>query len=64
MNMLNIELARSLQADRVREFEGQRLRSEARRTRPATKHPEPSVRRQPGLLARLVPWFGAHSRTA
>jgi len=64
MSMLNPELARALQADRVREAEGRRRRHEARRTRPAAKHPEPSVRRSPGLLTRLVPWFGGTLRTA
>ena len=64
MSMLNPELARALQADRVREAEGLRRRREARPTRPAARHPEPAVRRSPGLLARLFPWFGPTVRTA
>ena len=59
MSMLNPELARALQADRIREAEGFRRRRDARPTRPAAKHPEPSVRRSPGLLARLLPYFGS-----
>ena len=64
MNMLSIELARTLHADRQREFAAQRLRQEARLTRPATRRPQPAGRRQPGLLARLVPWFGVRARTS
>jgi hypothetical protein len=64
MNMLNHELARAMMADRDREFAGLQRRRQARLTRLATKHPEPSVRRTPGLLARLVPWFGARVHTA
>ena len=64
MSMLNPELARALMEDRQRAMETDRRRREARRTRPARKHPEPAVRRSPGLLARLAPWFGANVRTA
>ena len=59
MNNLNTDLAWALMADRQRDFETARRRHEARPTRPAAKRPEPAGRRQPGLLARLVPWFGA-----
>jgi hypothetical protein len=64
MSNLNPELARAMMADREREIASLGRRREARLTRPATKRPEPSVRRTPGLLARLVPWFGAGVRTA
>ena len=64
MNNLNADLARSLMADREREFEAARRRHEARPTRPAAKRPEPARRRQPGLLALLVPRFGARVNTA
>jgi hypothetical protein len=64
MNMLNAELARTIHADRLRTFETQRARAEARRTRPATRTPEPAAGPRPGLLARLVPWFGVRAHTA
>ena len=65
MNNLNADLARMLMAEREREFESARRRHEARPTRPAAKRPEPARRRQPGLLARALPWwFGAHIHPA
>jgi hypothetical protein len=64
MSNLNPELARAMMADREREITAIHRRHQAKLTRPAAKHPEPSVRRAPGLLARLVPWFGAGVRTA
>jgi hypothetical protein len=64
MNNLNSDLARMMVAERQRDFEAQRRRHQARPTRPAAKRPEPVGHRQPGLLARLVPWFGARVNTA
>ena len=64
MSNLNPELARAMMADREREMTSIQRRHLAKLTRPAAKRPEPSVRRAPGLLARLVPWFGAGVRTA
>ena len=64
MNNLNADLARALMAERQRDFEAQRRRHQARPTRPAAKRPVPGGRSQPGLLARLVPWFGARVNTA
>jgi hypothetical protein len=64
MSNLNPELARAMMADREREITSIQRRRQARLTRPAPKRPEPSVRRAPGLLARLVPWFGAGVHTA
>ena len=64
MSNLNPELARALMADRERDFASLQRRRQAKLTRLAAKRPEPSVRRTPGLLARLVPWFGAGVRTA
>jgi hypothetical protein len=64
MSMLNPELAHALHTERLREAEARRRGRAVRPTRPAAKTPEPAVRRSPGLLARLVPWFGADVRTA
>ena len=64
MNTLNTELARALMADREREFTAVQRRRQARLPRSATKRPEPAGHRAPGLLARIVPWFGAGVRTA
>ncbi len=64
MNMLTADLARTIHADRQREFADLRLARESRLTRPAARHPRPAGQRQPGLLARLVPWFGARVHTA
>jgi hypothetical protein len=59
MYTLNHEAARAVIADRLADAEQRRLVRQARLTRPATRHPEPSARRTPGLLARLIPSFGA-----
>ena len=64
MYTLNNEFARAVMADRLADAEQWRLIRHARLTRPATSHPEPPARRTPGLLARLIPSFGAQVRTA
>lgn len=64
MNNLNSDLARMMMAERQRDFEARRRRHQARPTRPAARRPEPGGRRQPGLFARLVPWFGARVNPA
>jgi hypothetical protein len=64
MSNLNPELARAMMADREREFTSLQRRRQAKLTRLAAKRPEPSVRRAPGLLARLVPSFGVRARPA
>ena len=64
MNNLSAELARTLMADRQRDIEAARRYRQARLTRPAAKRPQPAGHRAPGLLSRLVPWFGADVRTA
>ena len=64
MNNLNAELAYALHTDRLRQAEARQRGRAVRPTRPAAKTPQPSVRRSPGLLARLVPWFGARVRAA
>jgi len=64
MSNLNPELSRAMMADRERDITALARRRQAKLTRLAAKRPEPSVRRAPGLLARLVPWFGAGVRTA
>ena len=64
MSNLNPELSRAMMADRERDITALARRRQAKLTRVAAKRPEPSVRRAPGLLARLVPWFGAGVRTA
>ncbi len=64
MNSLSADLARALHADRQRALASQRLCHEARPTRPAARRPQPARRRQPGLLARLVPWFGVRAHLA
>jgi hypothetical protein len=64
MSMPHPEIARALMAERQRDlFAAQRGR-QARLTRSAAKRPQPAGHRAPGLLARLVPWFGAGARTA
>jgi hypothetical protein len=64
MSMLNYELARALHTERLRQAEAYRRGRAARPTRSAAKTPQPAGRRSPGLLARLVPWFGARVHTA
>jgi len=64
MSNLNPELSRAMMADRERDIAALARRRQAKLTRLAAKRPEPSVRRAPGLLTRLVPWFGAGVRTA
>jgi hypothetical protein len=64
MNTLNTELARALMADREREFAAVQRRRQAKLTRLAAKRPEPAGHRAPGLLARVLPWFGPRARTA
>jgi hypothetical protein len=64
MSMLNFELAQALHTERLREAEAHRRGRAMRPTRSASKTPEPAVRRSPGLLARVIPWFGARVRTA
>ena len=64
MSNLNPELSRAMMADRDREFASLQRRRQAKLTRLAAKRPEPSVRRAPGLLARLVPSFGVRARIA
>ena len=59
MYTLNHEVAKAIMADRLADAETSRLVRQARLTRPATSHPEPPTRRHPGLLARLIPSFGA-----
>ena len=62
--MYHHELARALMAEREREFTAVQRRRQARLTRLAAKRPEPTGHRSPGLLARLVPWFGGRVRAA
>jgi hypothetical protein len=64
MSTLHPALAQALIAERQRDLVGARPGRRTRLTRPSTTHPEPSVRHRPGLLARLVPLFGARVRTA
>ena len=64
MSMYHSELARALMAEHEREITAYARRRQAKLTRLAAKRPEPSVRRAPGLLARLVPWFGVRARPA
>ena len=64
MSNMNPQLARAMHAERERDFTALQRRRQAKLTRLAAKRPEPSVRRAPGLLARLVPWIGAGVRTA
>jgi hypothetical protein len=64
MSMYHSELARALMAEHEHEILAHARRRQARLTRQAAKRPVPAGRREPGLLARLVPWFGGHVRTA
>jgi hypothetical protein len=64
MNTLDTELARALMADRERDIDALQRRRQARLTPLAAKRPEPAGHRAPGLLAHLLPWFGAGVRTA
>src|SRR6478736_6898061 len=64
MSNMNPQLARAMHAERERDFTALQRRRQAKLTRLAAKRPAPSVRRAPGLLARLVPWFGVRARPA
>jgi len=64
MSMLNTQLAQALMEDRERDLVARQRRRQARLTRSAAKRPQPSARRTPGLLARVVPWVGVRARTA
>jgi hypothetical protein len=64
MNIATYDLARALMDDRLAEAELSRRRHQARLTRAAAKRPQPAARPQPGLLARLVPWFGVRINPA
>jgi hypothetical protein len=64
MSMYHSELSRALMAEHERDLTDFARRRQARLTRVARKRPEPAGHRAPGLLARIVPWFGAQVRTA
>jgi hypothetical protein len=64
MSMYHSELARALIAEHERDITEYARRRQARLTRQAAKRPVPAGHREPGLLARIVPWFGARVRTA
>ena len=64
MYALNHDLARALHNDRLAEMDRIPRRLRTRLTRPAAKRPEPAGRPRPGLLTRLVPWFGVRINTA
>ena len=64
MNTLSHDLAHALMADRERELTALQRRRQARLTSLATKRPTPAGHHSPGLLARVVPWFGARVRAA
>ena len=64
MSMYHSELARALMAEHERDLTDFARRRQARPTRQANKRPQPAGHREPGLLARIVPWFGARVRMA
>ena len=64
MYALNHDLARALMNERLADMERASRRRQARLTRPAAKRPEPARTPTPGLLARLVPWFGVRVNPA
>jgi len=64
MSALNHDLARALHNDRLAEMDRIPRRRQTRLTRPAAKRPEPAGQPRPGLLARLIPWFGVRINPA
>ena len=64
MYALNHDLARAMMNDRLAEMDRIPRRRQTRLTRPAAKRPEPAGHPRPGLLTRLIPWFGVRMNIA